>query len=112
MAFIQVDYNNAEAQAKKLEQAAAECQDAISTIQKELAELERGWQGNSGDAMKEKLSESLKELTRTKGELEQEAANIRTVAKELLDQDKETAEKVKKVLDGIDSLKSAFNKFF
>lgn len=112
MDFIQVDFNNAEAQAKKLDQAASECQDAISAIQKELTELERGWQGNSGDAMKEKLTESLAELNKTKAQLEQTAANIRTVAKELLQKDQEAAEKVKKAIAGFDSMKNALNKFF
>ena len=112
MAFIQVDYNNAVSQAKKLEQAASECHDAINAIKKELAELENGWQGNSGDAMKEKLLESLGELTQTEARLEQTASDIRSVAEELLERDREAAEKVKQVTAGFNALKNALDKFF
>ncbi len=112
MAFIQIDFNNAEAQAKKLDQAAAECQDAIRAIQKEYAKLEHSWQGDSGDAMKEKLSETLTKLIKTKAQLEQIAANIRSVAKSLLEHDQESAEKVKKAMAGLGSVISAVDKFF
>lgn len=112
MAFIQVDYNNAVSQARKLEQAASECRDAINAIKKELTELESGWQGNSGDAMKEKLLVSLDELTKTEAQLEETASDIRIVAKDLLERDKEAAKKVEQVTAGFDTLKNALNKFF
>lgn len=87
MAFIQVDYFNAIAQAKKLEDAAERCGEALRTIKAQSGNSEQFWQGNSGKAMRAKMQETSGELLAAQRELQSLAAAIRKVAEELKETD-------------------------
>lgn len=87
MAFIQLDYLNAIAQAKKLESAADKCGEALRTIKSQSGNSEQFWQGNSGKAMRAKMAETVRELTAAQKELSAVAAAIRKVAEELKETD-------------------------
>ncbi len=88
MGFIQIDYENAIAQAKKLELAAEECGQASKTLKSQSGNSERFWQGASGNAMHRKMDESVKELNTLQSELRATASAIRTIAEELRRKDK------------------------
>ena len=88
MGFIQSDYENAIAQAKKLELAAEECGQASKTLKSQSGNSERFWQGASGNAMRRKMDESVKELNTLQSELRATASAIRTIAEELRRKDK------------------------
>ena len=88
MGFIQIDYENAIAQAKKLELAAEECGQASKTLKSQSGNSERFWQGASGNAMRRKIDESVKELNTLQSELRATASAIRTIAEELRRKDK------------------------
>lgn len=91
MAFIQVDYDNAIAQAKKLEAAADYCGEVSGTIRSQEGDSERYWKGRAGDAMRGKMEETAKELEAVKGQLRSAAAAIRRVAEELREKDRQLA---------------------
>lgn len=91
MAFIQVDYDNAIAQAKKLEAAADHCSEVSRTISSQGGDSERYWRGRAGDAMRIKMEETAKELEAVKGQLQSTAAAIRRVAEELREKDQQLA---------------------
>ena len=88
MGFIQIDYENAIAQAKKLEIAADECGTASKTLKSQSGNSERFWQGASGNAMRRKMAESVKELNTLQNDLRTTASVIRTIAAELRRKDK------------------------
>ena len=88
MALILIDYENAIAQAKKLELAAEECGQASKTLKSQSGNSERFWQGASGNAMRRKMDESVKELNTLQSELRATASAIRTIAEELRRKDK------------------------
>ncbi len=87
MAFIQLDYLNAIAQAKKLETAADRCGEALKIIQNQAGSSEQFWQGNSGKAMRAKMTETASQLSAAQSELSAVAAAIRRVAEELKEAD-------------------------
>ncbi len=88
MGFIQVDYDNAIAQAKRLEAAADQCGEAYRAIRLQSGRSERFWQGNSGNVIRTKMAESVKELQAVQSDLRETAAVIRKVAEELRRKDK------------------------
>ncbi len=88
MGFVQVDYDNAIAQAKRLDAAADQCGEAFREISLQSGRSERFWQGNSGNAMRAKMAESVRELQRIQGDLRKTAALIRKAAEELRRKDK------------------------
>ena len=87
MAFIQLDYLNAIAQAKKLEAAADRCGEALKTLRSQAGSSEQFWQGNSGKAMRAKMAETANQLSAAQSELLAIAATIRKVAEELKETD-------------------------
>ena len=88
MGFIQIAYENAIAQAKKLEIAADECGEASKTLKSQSGNSEQFLQGASCNAMRRKMAESVKELTTLQSDLRGTASVIRTVAEELRRKDK------------------------
>ena len=62
MGFIQIDYENAIAQAKKLEIAADECGTASKTLKSQSGNSERFWQGASGKSISSWMDEALHKL--------------------------------------------------
>lgn len=89
MSFLHVDYENAIAQAKRLEQAASLCGDSHAKLQKEHKQSEMFWTGESGNAMRLQMVAVIRELNYTKQHIEEAAALIRRVAEELRKKDEE-----------------------
>ncbi len=92
---IRVDYDNALAQAKKLEEAKKLCAEQVNTIRGIVSTLEECWQGNSGAAMSEKFAEWMERQVMQEARLELEAKRIKKVVEELKRRDEEAAAMIK-----------------
>lgn len=83
MSLIRVDYENARAQARRLEQSGQQC----SQIARELLALQRQlagvWTGEAADAYDQVIAQRLREIRKIQDEASRIAWTIRNVADEL-----------------------------
>ncbi len=91
MARIFVDYSNALAQAKKLERAAAELEDASNIMMRARNSVSGNWEGESSMAAMEKLSELIGENNKAKDNALAAASAIRRVVAKMKAEDKKLA---------------------
>lgn len=91
MAYIQIDYENAVLMAKRLDAAAEKCGEAAKNMKTQSGNAEQYWKGNSGNAMRAKMLESVKELAAIQSLLLTTAGDIRRVAEELKEADQNAA---------------------
>ena len=99
--MISVEYTMAIAEARKLEQAAESCGEALTLINQEITNSSGFWVGNSGDAMRSRLQESYRLITKIKSEYETIARNIRSAAETIKEKDVSIAGQVASALGSL-----------
>ena len=104
MATIQINYDQALAQAKKLSSAAQTCQQEADKAQRVANELAAGWQGDSGKAIQEKYAAWIREQRAIATELNNVAGSIRSVVEELKREDEAQAAAIRSIGKGASGL--------
>ena len=95
MGLISIDYYNAVRQAKKLQNAAEQCDDAVNAANKVCSEIEQNWSGEAAEAFKLKINEWKKENIQIAEELRDVAQLIKMVAKQIKEADEAAASAMK-----------------
>lgn len=91
MGLISIDYADALAQAKKLQYAAEQCEEAERAANKVYAEVCDNWSGEAAEAFKAKIDEWKTENNRIKDEISNVSQLIKTVAKQIKEADEAAA---------------------
>ncbi len=91
---IKVDYDQALAQANKLDELVKECDDQTNKINKIIGQIEEYWRGDSGTLMVEKCREWMVKQMQQSGSLYLEAKAIRRVVAELQEAERKTIEEI------------------
>lgn len=95
--MVKIDYDQALAQAKKLDQAAAKCGQAIKTLKTSKNNLSSFWKGKAYTAMDGKLNAQISSLTSTQAKLTAAANDIRTVVRDMQATDKNVSGIIRRV---------------
>ena len=86
---IDLDYNRAIAQARKLEEVASQLEGSVVKAMAEMAEeLSGAWKGSSGRLYISKVTGRQEELKTTAGKIRKIAKTIREEAREIRNQEK------------------------
>ena len=80
MALIHVDYDNARQQARRLRQAADDCDAVVRALQTELSNLSSYWTGAAAEACTAALENRIRDVKALQDDTEQLAAVICRVA--------------------------------
>lgn len=91
MGLISINYADALAQAKKLQCAAEQCEDAERAANKVYAEVCNNWSGEAAEAFKTKIDEWKAENNRLKEEIRDVSQLIKMVAKQIKEADEAAA---------------------
>ena len=91
MGLISINYADALAQVKKLQNAAEQCEDAERAANKAYSEVCDNWTGEAAEAFKTKIEEWKSENSRLKEEIRDVARLIKMVAKQIKEADEAAA---------------------
>ena len=80
MSMIRVDYDNAQAQAKKLDSTIADCEIAIQRLKMVIAKIPPCWEGDAASIFLIAMQKRIQEIQRIRDRAEQMAILIRRVA--------------------------------
>lgn len=94
MSVIHVDYTNARAQARKLDQAANECADIVRNLTTTLNIVSSYWSGDAAEAYKAEIRNEINRLKSTQSELQSVASTIRKVVEDLEEAERKALEKI------------------
>lgn len=89
MSLIHIDYDNARAQARRLQEAADDCAAAERALQKELSNLPGYWSGEAADACAAVLGTRIQELQSMRRDAENLASTIRRVANQFEEKERQ-----------------------
>lgn len=94
MSEIRIDYSNARQQARKLQEAAAQCEDAIRELRRAESEIPSCWTGEAATAYLQGLEKRIEEISRIRRQADDLADMIRTTAARFEEAERRTKEAI------------------